>query len=52
MKYIILMFTTIAIVFNLSACGKSEKEEKKESALSNFKATPAPDPKNYKTPKL
>jgi hypothetical protein len=55
MKNIILILATAVIIFNLTGCGKSEAEKKKELAMSrfnNFKPIPLPDPKQYKTPKF
>lgn len=49
----VLLFAVIAL--NFTACGKSDAEKKDEqlkSGLTHFKATPMPDPKDYKQPKF
>lgn len=54
MKKINVLLLAIAL-FNLAACGKSDVEkqdEQKKAALTHFKATPMPDPKNYKNPEF
>lgn len=43
------------IVLNFAACSKSETEKKDEqikAGLTHFKATPMPDPKDYKNPEF
>ena len=52
MKKTIFTLAAIAIIFNLVGCGKGEDEKKKELATPHFKATPKPDPKDYKQPKF
>lgn len=54
MRKMFLLLSVVA-VFGLVGCGKSDAEkaaeQQKEAATVHFKATPMPDPKDYKQPK-
>lgn len=55
MNKIITILLFSMIVLNFAACSKSDAEKKDEqvkAGLTHFKATPMPDPKDYKEPKF